>query len=69
VKHKEKADARTKPLTGRRRSTSGPRRRRLMLIGEIYHNFSMKFDKSRSWQVLLAFNILAVMHHYQAVLA
>jgi len=29
----------TKPLTGRRRSTSEPRRRSLMLLGETYRNF------------------------------
>ena len=41
-----------KPLTGRRRFISEPRRRSLMPRAKPITNFSRKFDKSRLWQVI-----------------
>jgi hypothetical protein len=50
VNHKEKADAWAKPLTGPRRSTSGPRRRSLISIIRAWRRFFKKSDLFWFWQ-------------------
>jgi hypothetical protein len=50
VKHKEKADAQAKPLTGLRRSTSGSRRRSLISIIRAYQRFFKKSHLFWFWQ-------------------